>query len=44
MPSDGHDVQPTEAERFIEVDGKRGRLIEALVQFDGEGEARTIRF
>ncbi len=30
--------------RFIEVDGRRGRLIEALVHFDGEDQARTVRF
>lgn len=30
--------------RFIEVDGRRGRLIEALVHFDGEDEARTVQF
>lgn len=44
VPSDGHNAEPTEAARFIEIDGKRGRLIEALVQFDGESQARTIRF
>lgn len=30
--------------RFIEVDGRRGRLIEALVHFEGEDQARTVRF
>ena len=30
--------------RFIDVDGRRGRLIEALVHFDGEDQARTVRF
>lgn len=30
--------------RFIDVDGRRGRLIEALVHFDGEDHARTVRF
>lgn len=37
----GGDVVAT---RFIDVDGRRGRLIEALVHFDGEDQARTVRF
>lgn len=30
--------------RFIEVDGRRGRLLEALIQFDGEDQVHTVRF
>jgi ParB family chromosome partitioning protein len=30
--------------RFIDIEGRRGRLIEALVHFEGEDQARTVRF
>lgn len=39
----GEASAPAQA-RFIEVDGLRGRLVEALVHFDGEDQARTVRF
>jgi len=34
----------SEDARFIDIDGKRARLIEAVVCFEGEDQARTIRF
>lgn len=34
----------TETVRFIDIDGKRARLIEAVVQFDGEDQSRTVHF
>ncbi|PJG45606.1 hypothetical protein CAF53_23060 [Sphingobium sp. LB126] len=36
--------EQTEAVRFIDIDGKRARLIEAVVQFEGEDQARTVQF
>lgn len=36
--------EQTEAVRYIDIDGKRARLIEALVQFEGEDQARTVQF
>lgn len=39
-----HDATPVPPSRFIEIGGRRGRLLEALVHFDGEDQARTVRF
>ncbi len=41
---EGPMVQPRDEGHLIDVDGKRGRLIEALVQFDGEKQPRMVRF
>lgn len=38
------DVAPAPPVRFIEIEGRRDRLIEALVHFDGESQARMVRF
>jgi ParB family chromosome partitioning protein len=37
-------AQPRDEGHLIHVDGKRGRLIEALVHFDGEEQPRMVRF
>jgi ParB family chromosome partitioning protein len=37
-------VQPRDEGHLIDIDGKRGRLIEALVHFDGEEQPRMVRF
>lgn len=33
-----------EAARYIDVEGKRARIIEAVLQFEGEDAPRTVRF
>lgn len=38
------DSAQTPPSQFIEIGGRRGRLLEALVHFDGDDDARTVRF
>lgn len=51
-PSDHHQksesVIPADnqvcGERFIDIDGRMARLLEAVVQFEGESQVRTVQF
>jgi ParB family chromosome partitioning protein len=54
LPSANDSVEPRapvarrggqgDAARFIDVEGKRARIIEAVLQFEGEDAPRTVRF
>lgn len=53
-PSPTHHQQQSESvisadnkvcgERFIDIDGRMARLLEAVVQFEGESQVRTVQF